>query len=33
LKAIVHEMDPKAFMVVGAAHEALGEGFQPFKKT
>lgn len=32
LKTIVHEMDPKAFMVVGAAHEALGEGFQPFKK-
>jgi uncharacterized membrane-anchored protein YitT (DUF2179 family) len=33
LKAIVHEIDPKAFMVVGAAHEALGEGFQPFKKS
>lgn len=33
LKAIVHEVDPKAFMVVGAAYEALGEGFQPFKKT
>ena len=32
LKNIVHEIDPKAFMVVGAAHEALGEGFQPFKK-
>jgi uncharacterized membrane-anchored protein YitT (DUF2179 family) len=32
LKTIVHEADPKAFMVVGAAHEALGEGFQPFKK-
>jgi uncharacterized membrane-anchored protein YitT (DUF2179 family) len=32
LKRIVHELDPKAFMVVGAAHEALGEGFQPFKK-
>jgi uncharacterized membrane-anchored protein YitT (DUF2179 family) len=32
LKTIVHELDPKAFMVVGAAHEALGEGFQPFKK-
>ncbi|MGC1377459.1 MAG: YitT family protein [Anaerolineales bacterium] len=32
LKAIVHEIDPKAFMVVGAAQEALGEGFQPFKK-
>jgi uncharacterized membrane-anchored protein YitT (DUF2179 family) len=32
LKTIVHDADPKAFMVVGAAHEALGEGFQPFKK-
>jgi uncharacterized membrane-anchored protein YitT (DUF2179 family) len=32
LKTIVHEIDPKAFMVVGAAHEALGEGFQPFKR-
>jgi uncharacterized membrane-anchored protein YitT (DUF2179 family) len=32
LKTIVHEADPKAFMVVGAAYEALGEGFQPFKK-
>ena len=33
LKNIVHEIDPKAFMVVGAAYEALGEGFQPFKKA
>jgi uncharacterized membrane-anchored protein YitT (DUF2179 family) len=32
LKTIIHEADPRAFMVVGAAHEALGEGFQPFKK-
>ena len=32
LKTIVHEMDPKAFMVIGQAHEALGEGFQAFKK-
>ena len=31
LKTIVHEIDPNAFMVVGAAHEALGEGFKPFK--
>jgi uncharacterized membrane-anchored protein YitT (DUF2179 family) len=29
LKSIVHESDPKAFMVIGIAHEALGEGFQP----
>jgi uncharacterized membrane-anchored protein YitT (DUF2179 family) len=32
LKSIVHEADPKAFMVIGAAYEALGEGFQPLKK-
>jgi uncharacterized membrane-anchored protein YitT (DUF2179 family) len=32
LKTIVHQADPAAFMVIGAAHEALGEGFQPFKK-
>jgi uncharacterized membrane-anchored protein YitT (DUF2179 family) len=32
LKTIVHEADEQAFMVIGAAHEALGEGFQPFKK-
>jgi uncharacterized membrane-anchored protein YitT (DUF2179 family) len=33
LKSIVQEADPRAFMVVGAAHEALGEGFAPFKKV
>lgn len=32
LKDIVHDADKKAFMVVGVAYEALGEGFQPFKK-
>lgn len=32
LKSIVHQADAAAFMVIGAAHEALGEGFQPFKK-
>jgi uncharacterized membrane-anchored protein YitT (DUF2179 family) len=32
LKSIVHETDPQAFMVIGAAHEALGEGFQQLKK-
>ena len=31
LKAIVHEVDPGAFMVIGMAHEALGEGFRPLK--
>jgi uncharacterized membrane-anchored protein YitT (DUF2179 family) len=32
IKAIVHEVDPQAFMVIGAAHEALGEGFRPLKE-
>ena len=32
LKSLVHEMDPKAFMVIGEAHEALGEGFRPLSK-
>jgi uncharacterized membrane-anchored protein YitT (DUF2179 family) len=31
LKAIVQEADPQAFMVIGIAHEALGEGFRPLK--
>jgi uncharacterized membrane-anchored protein YitT (DUF2179 family) len=31
LKAIVQEEDPHAFMVIGVAHEALGEGFRPLK--
>jgi uncharacterized membrane-anchored protein YitT (DUF2179 family) len=31
LKELVHEADPEAFMVIGTAHEALGEGFQPLK--
>jgi len=29
LKAIVQSIDPQAFMVIGQAHEALGEGFKP----
>lgn len=28
LKTIVRETDPDAFMVIGVAHEALGEGFR-----
>ncbi len=32
LKAIVHEIDPEAFMVIGVAHEALGEGFRSLKQ-
>jgi len=31
LKMLVHDIDPKAFMVIGQAQEALGEGFMPFK--
>lgn len=31
IKAIVKEVDPRAFMVIGQAHEALGEGFRPLK--
>ena len=31
LKTIVQEADPQAFMVIGQAAEALGEGFQPLK--
>jgi uncharacterized membrane-anchored protein YitT (DUF2179 family) len=32
MKALVHEVDPSAFMVIGQAHEALGEGFKPLKR-
>ena len=31
LKTIVNEVDPYAFMVIGMAHEVLGEGFKPLK--
>lgn len=31
LKDLIHEVDPDAFMVIGVAHEALGEGFKPLK--
>ncbi|MHB8135995.1 MAG: YitT family protein [Anaerolineaceae bacterium] len=31
LKEIVIDVDPAAFMVIGQAHEALGEGFHPLK--
>lgn len=33
LKEIVKEVDPLAFMVIGQAHEALGEGFRPLLET
>lgn len=29
LKEIIHEVDPGAFVVIGQAYEALGEGFKP----
>jgi len=32
VKALVHEIDPHAFMVISQAHEALGEGFKPLKR-
>ncbi len=31
LKALVSDVDPGAFMVIGNAHEALGEGFRSLK--
>ena len=31
IKALVREADEKAFMVIGQAHEALGEGFHPLE--
>lgn len=33
LKALVAEADPKAFVVIGHAYEALGEGFQEIKPS
>ncbi|HAF61126.1 MAG TPA: hypothetical protein DCK95_02235 [Anaerolineaceae bacterium] len=33
LKGIVSEIDPQAFMVIGQANEALGEGFRPLTKN
>jgi uncharacterized membrane-anchored protein YitT (DUF2179 family) len=31
IKALVRQADPAAFMVIGQAHEALGEGFRPLE--
>ncbi len=31
LKALVHQADPRAFIVIGQAHEVLGEGFKPLQ--
>ena len=33
LKTIVHDIDPDAFMVIGSANEALGEGFKPLREA
>lgn len=33
LKAVVREIDPGAFVVIGSAQEVLGEGFLPLKKA
>jgi uncharacterized membrane-anchored protein YitT (DUF2179 family) len=32
LKELVKEVDSKAFMVIGSAHDALGEGFHPLAR-
>ncbi len=32
LKAVVSEADPQSFMVIGVAHEALGEGFESLQE-
>jgi uncharacterized membrane-anchored protein YitT (DUF2179 family) len=32
IKTLVQETDPKAFVVIAQAHEALGEGFRPLDK-
>lgn len=32
IKALVHEADPRAFMVIGQVHEALGEGFRSLEQ-
>lgn len=29
LKALTRELDPKAFLIIGQAHEVRGEGFLP----
>lgn len=32
LKAIIQELDPQAFVVIGQAHEAVGEGFKSIQE-
>ena len=33
LKALVHELDPNAFLIVCDAHEVLGQGFRRYQKN
>ena len=33
LKAIVHDLDPEAFLIVCDAHEVLGQGFRRYQKN
>ena len=33
LKALVHELDPEAFIIVCNAHEVLGQGFRRYQKN
>ena len=33
LKALVHELDPEAFLIVCNAHEVLGQGFRRYQKN
>ena len=33
LKAIIHELDPEAFLIVCDAHEVLGQGFRRYQKN
>ena len=32
LKALTRELDPKAFLIIGQAHEVRGEGFLPIEE-
>ena len=31
LKTLTRELDPKAFLIIGQAHEVRGEGFLPIE--
>lgn len=32
LKSITRDLDPKAFLIIGQAHEVRGEGFLPIEE-